>query len=99
MNAYDIAPKGHTYSNTLLRIATDQGMEGVGVLEYAAPDQAFQQSVRELIGANPLEVYEMKNGRITGRSPRFSRLLSTYQHLDGPLYDLIGKLTAKPAWQ
>src|SRR6266542_4317689 len=86
MNSYDAAPKGHTYSNTLIRIATDQKIEGVGVLEYAPPDEAFQRSVRELVGANPLEVYEIKEGRITGRSPRFAPLLSKYQHLDGPLF-------------
>ncbi len=26
-------------------------------------------------------------------------MLSRYQHLDGPLYDLIGKLTDHPCWQ
>ena len=37
MNSYDTAPKGHTYTNTLVRIATDQGVEGVGVMAYALP--------------------------------------------------------------
>ena len=99
MNSYDRAPKGHTYTNTLVRIGTDQGIEGVGVMEYAAPNDTFKQSVRALIGANPLEVYEMQQGRIEKRSPRFSDLLSNFPHLDGPLFDLIGKLTGKPAWQ
>lgn len=32
MNSYDQAPKGHTYTNTLVRLETDQGIEGVGVM-------------------------------------------------------------------
>ena len=39
MNAYDKAPKGHTYSNTLVRVQTDQGVEGIGVMGYPVPDR------------------------------------------------------------
>lgn len=99
MNSYDKVPKGHTYSGTLVRIFTDQGVEGIGTMGYPVPDAAFLQSARKLVGANPLELYEMKNGRITGRNPGFEDPLKKYRHLDGPLYDLIGKLTGKPAWQ
>ncbi len=99
MNSYDKVPKGHTYSNTLVRIQTDQGVEGVGVMGYTAPDQQFHQALKTLIGADPLSLYEMKNGLITGRSSAFSTVLCSYRHLDGPLFDLIGKLTSKPAWQ
>jgi len=99
MNSYDTRPKGHTYGNTLVRIATDQGVEGVGVMEYAAPNEAFLGAVQALVGADPLAVYSMEDGRITGRSPAFAPLLARYQHLDGPLFDLVGKLTARPCWQ
>jgi L-alanine-DL-glutamate epimerase-like enolase superfamily enzyme len=99
MNSYDIAPKGHSYGNTLVRIATDQGVEGIGVMGYAAPDDDFKRSVRLLIGANPLEVYTIDGGRITGRNTRFEPLLTSYPHLDGPLYDLIGRLLSRPAWR
>jgi D-galactarolactone cycloisomerase len=99
MNSYDRAPKGHTYTNTLVRMTTDQGVEGVGVMEYASPDDAFRAAVRRLIGVNPLQIYEMKDGRITGRSEEFRQLLARYPHLDGPLFDLIGKLTNRPAWR
>ena len=91
MNSYDTAPKGHTYTNTLVRLFTDQGVEGTGVMEYAAPDAAFEQAVRGLLGANPLEIYEPDS--------RFQPLLKRYPHLDGPLHDLVGKLTGKPCWQ
>lgn len=99
MNSYDTAPKGHTYPNTLVRIGTDQGVEGVGVMGYTNPNPAFLESVRKLIGANPLEVYEMSGNRITGRSEAYADVLSRYRHLDGPLFDLIGKLTGQPAWK
>jgi L-alanine-DL-glutamate epimerase-like enolase superfamily enzyme len=99
MNSYDKAPKGHTYTNTLVRIATDQGVEGIGVMEYAEPDDQFRSAIRSLVGANPLEIYSMSKGCITGRSQAHRKLLAAYPHLDGPLFDLIGKLTEKPAWQ
>jgi len=99
MNSYDTAPKGHTYSNTLVRIRTGDGAEGVGVMGYTAPDAAFLQALRTLIGADTLRLYDMKEGRITGRAPEYAAVLKAYRHLDGPLFDLIGKLTRKPAWQ
>lgn len=98
MNSYDAAPKGHTYTNTLVRIATGEGAEGVGVMEYRTPDGAFLKAARTLVGADPLALYEMKGGRIAGRNPAFP-VLRQYRHLDGPLFDLIGKLTSKPAYQ
>jgi L-alanine-DL-glutamate epimerase-like enolase superfamily enzyme len=99
MNSYDKAPKGHTYPQTLVRIATDQGIEGVGVMGYAAANAEFHQSLKGLIGADPLELYEMKDGCIAGRSPRFADILGRYRFLDGALMDLIGKLSGKPVWQ
>jgi L-alanine-DL-glutamate epimerase-like enolase superfamily enzyme len=99
MNSYDKAPKGHTYPQTMVRIATDQGIEGVGVMGYAAPNAELHQSLKRLIGANPLELYEMKDGRIVGRSPGFADILGRYRFLDGALMDLIGKLSGKPVWQ
>src|SRR5512141_1887685 len=32
MNSYDTAPKGHTYSGTLMRVCTDQGVDVAGAL-------------------------------------------------------------------
>jgi hypothetical protein len=54
MNSYDPAPKGQTLTNTLVRIRTGDGAEGVGEIGYTAPDTAFQQALRTLIGADPL---------------------------------------------
>jgi D-galactarolactone cycloisomerase len=99
MNSYDKVPKGHTYPQTLVRIATDQGVEGVGVMGYAAANPEFHQALKNLIGADPLDVYEMKGERIVGRSPKFAELLGRYRFLDGALMDLIGKLNGKPVWQ
>jgi L-alanine-DL-glutamate epimerase-like enolase superfamily enzyme len=54
--------------------------------------------LKGLIGANPLDIYEMDGGRITGRAGNYAALLKTYRHLDGPLYDLVGKLNDRPVW-
>ncbi len=99
MNAYDKVPKGHTYTNVMLRIATNQGVEGVGVMAYSNPDAEYLAALRTLIGANPMDVYQLSAGRITGRAPAYAAVLKKYRHLDGPFLDLIGKLTGKPAWQ
>ena len=99
MNSYDTAPKGHTYENTLVRVQTDSGLEGVGVMGYATPDPAFTKALRQVIGADPLKLYQIRDGRIVGRSADFASLLTSYNHLDGPLFDLIGKLVGKPCWQ
>jgi D-galactarolactone cycloisomerase len=99
MNAYDVRPKGHTYENTLVRVQTTAGVEGVGVMEYEALDDAFAKAVQQLIGADPLALYETQDGRIVARSREFAALLTRYRHLDGPLFDLIGKLTGRPCWR
>ena len=91
-------PAGLTYTNVLIRIATDQGVEGLGVMAGRA-DAAYQAAVRSLIGANPLELYEL-NGKLVGnRLPRHAAVLTQYPHLDGPLLDLIGKLQGLPCWK
>jgi D-galactarolactone cycloisomerase len=99
MNAYDKAPKGHTYLNTVLRVKTNSGVEGAGVMGYPLPDAEFLAALKTLIGADPLELYPMESGRIVGRNPRYAETLKRYRFLDGPLFDLVGKLTGKAAWQ
>src|SRR5262249_29995865 len=79
MNAYDKAPKGHTYDNTLIRIGTNQNIEGVGVMAYRASDKEFIGAIRKLIGADPVEIYEIRGGRITGQAPAFAELLNRYR--------------------
>lgn len=99
MNSYDTAPKGHTYTCVLARIETDQGVEGVSVASGGALRESSQAALRELIGANPLELYDMPAGRVAGRAPAHARLLRSQPWLDGPLLDLVGKLTGKPVWR
>ncbi len=98
MNAYDQVPKGHTYEHSLIRIKTADGVEGIGAGLYAPVTAAVLEEMRPLLGADPLDVYHLEGGRIVGRSPRFDALLRKHCYLDGPLFDLIGKLTGKPAW-
>lgn len=99
MNSYDNEPKGTRYTNTLLRISTDAGVEGVGVMGYTRPNAAFLSDIHSLIGVSPEALYEFRDERIAGRSPAYADLLVKYKHLDGPLCDLIGKLRGVPCWQ
>ncbi len=92
-------PNGHTYTNTLVRIETNQGVVGIGVMAYRRPDEAFQQAARGLIGLDPFSLYEMKDARIVGRATAHAALLESYKHLDGPLFDLIGKIQGVPCWR
>lgn len=98
MNAYDERPKGETYGTTLIRIATDSGIEGVGVMDYSAPDDAYRSAIRNLIGVDPLAVFTMERGIVARPAPGFAALLGRYPHLDGPLLDLTGQLTRRPLW-
>ena len=99
MNAYDKTPKGYTYEHTLFRMETDQGVEGIGAGTYTnMATREYAALLQPLIGADPFDLYRMESGRITGRAPAFDALLSKNRHLDAPLYDIIGKLTGKPAW-
>lgn len=99
MNSYDRAPKGHTYGNWLVRLRTASGVEGIGVMGYNNPDDSFEAALRGLVGANPFDLYTWKDDRVTGRAPAHAKALRAYRHLDGPLFDLLGKLTNKPAWK
>ena len=92
-------PHGNPNVTPLLRIETDQGVEGVGVVSSGAFAPAVHAAMRKLIGANPLELYETSAGCITGRAPAYDALLHKYMWLDGPLFDLIGKLEGKPCWK
>lgn len=98
MNAYDKAPKGATYTHPLLRIETDQGVEGIGAGTYRMNLDDYVAELQRLIGKNPLELYEMTGGKVVRPSQWFAGLHAKAQYLDGPLLDLIGKLTSKPVW-
>ena len=98
MNAYDKAPKGGTYTHPLLRIETDQGVEGIGAGTYRMNLDDYATELQPLIGKNPLELYEMTGGKVIRPSQGFAGLHAKAQYLDGPLLDLIGKLTNKPVW-
>ena len=98
MNAYDTAAKGNTYAHPLIRIETNQGVEGIGAGTYRMKLDDYVPELQPLVGRNPLELYEMAGGKIVRPSQWFAGLHAGAQYLDGPLFDLIGKLTSKPAW-
>jgi hypothetical protein len=90
MNAYDKAPKGPTYQHVLIRLETNRGIEGIGAGTYDLNLDHYLAPLQFLIGKNPLELYEMADGRITGVAAPFKDLQHKSQYLDGPLFDLIG---------
>jgi D-galactarolactone cycloisomerase len=98
MNAYDQAPKGRTYTHPLIRIETDAGIEGIGAGTYQMNLDSYVTDLKPLIGRNPLDLYEVAGGKVVRPSAWFAGLHDKAQYLDGPLFDLIGKLTNKPAW-
>ena len=98
MNAYDTAPKGNTYTHPLIRIETDQGIDGIGAGTYRMKLDDYVAELQPLIGRNPLDLYEMNAGKVIRPSQWFAPLHGKAQYLDGPLLDLIGKLTNKPVW-
>ncbi|MDQ6707665.1 MAG: hypothetical protein M3Z85_17015 [Acidobacteriota bacterium] len=98
MNAYDQAAKGRTYQHVLIRIETRQGVEGIGAGTYVLDLNFYAEALRYLIGKDPLSLYEMDGGRIVRAAPSFFEFQRKHQYLDGPLFDLIGKMTGKPAW-
>lgn len=91
-------PAGITFTNLLIRIATDEGAEGIGV-GAGRNDPEYQRSLRSLIGANPLEIYDMEEGSVGNRVPPHAATLIKYPHLDGAFLDLIGKLKGVPCWK
>lgn len=99
MNAYDIAPKGHTYEHPLIRIETDQDVEGICPGTYQEITTADASTLQSLIGVNPFELYFMEGGRIVGRNPKWAPLLKRNRYLDGAFYDILSKLSNRPAWQ
>src|SRR5689334_20449501 len=51
MNSHSTRPGGVSYTNTLVRIGTDQGVEGLGVMDYSKPDPVVLQAAKTLVGA------------------------------------------------
>ncbi len=91
-------PAGITYTNILLRIVTDEGPEGIGV-GAGRNDPEYQRALRSFIGANPLELYQIKDGIVGDRLRPYAATLSKYPHLDAAFLDLIGKIKGTPCWK
>jgi L-alanine-DL-glutamate epimerase-like enolase superfamily enzyme len=86
MNSYDRAPKGDTYQTHLLRIFTDQGVQGTGTLDYSTPDAAMLEALRGLVAVDAAEAL---------RHP----LVSRHRFLDSALFDLAGQIEGKPCYE
>jgi len=86
-NAY--APyRGYEVSEPLVRLRTNQGLEGIG--------WNHQDVAQELIGLNPLELFDWEGERISGPRPEYRELLYRLRGTDIALLDLIGNIQGKP---
>jgi D-galactarolactone cycloisomerase len=99
MNSSMQAAMGETYTNHLIRIFTDQGVAGTGVLYYRPPDEGLYAALKKLIGTNPLELYEMEGRRIRAMRPDLKAGIGSYRFVESALWDLIGQLTKTPCYE
>ncbi|MBI3667248.1 MAG: hypothetical protein HY236_13660, partial [Acidobacteria bacterium] len=99
MNSYDPGPKGDTYTTHLLRVFTNQGVSGTGTLDYSRPDQPMLRTLRGLIGADPMAIYQFEDQRIRGVQARYAKVLSRCRFLDSALFDLAGQLLHIPCYE
>ena len=90
-------------TNTLVRIGTDQGLEGIGgVSNYTShgfdryTGEALRHMVPELIGADPLQREQIWQGLWPRVFPLPPQALAA---IDIALWDLYGKREGKPIWQ
>lgn len=99
MNAYDDAPKGKAGTIRLVRLTLSNGTTGVGVEGYSSIDDETVAGVKKnMIGANPLDVYEWSGDRIRGLAPAHRAFIQDprYAWFETPLLDAVGKLKEKP---
>ena len=90
-------------TNTLVRIYTDDGVEGVGgVSNYTSYDfdrytaETARHFIPALIGKDPLEREQVWNSLWTRVFPLAPGALAA---IDIALWDLLGKTVARPVWQ
>jgi L-alanine-DL-glutamate epimerase-like enolase superfamily enzyme len=90
-NAY-AGYRGYERVESVLRIQTDQGLEGIG--HSAVP----AEMLRELLGRDPFELFAWTaDGRIAGRAEEHASRLQRLGGVDVALLDLLGKALQRPS--
>ncbi len=89
-NAY--APyRGHEVRERIVRIQTDQGIEGIG------PCACKPEVLRKLPGLDPFALFEWDGDVIRGPAPAHRELLDQLLGADAALADILGKVLKRPA--
>lgn len=85
--------RGYDVSETILRIRTANGQEGVARAATSNP-----ALLRRLIGLDAVDLFRWSGDRITGPAPEHAALLAELGGTDVALVDLIGRAMKKPAY-
>jgi D-galactarolactone cycloisomerase len=89
-NAY-AAYRGYDVSEPILRLQTQQGMEGISRMSGST------EALRQLLGLDPFKVFEWRDDRIVGPAEAHRELLQKLAGVDIALLDLLGKALQRPS--
>jgi L-alanine-DL-glutamate epimerase-like enolase superfamily enzyme len=76
----------------LLRIQTNQGIEGVS----NAGGRARRETLQKLIGLNPFDLFAWKDDYYAGPSDKHRGLVDSLGGIDLAIFDILGKATDRP---
>jgi L-alanine-DL-glutamate epimerase-like enolase superfamily enzyme len=91
-NAY-AAYRGYLVREPLVRVLTNQGIEGV-TRSFNAADRT--DVLRQLIGLNPFDLFQWRDDRYAGPAEAHRTLVESLGSFDIALFDLMGKATRRP---
>ena len=69
----------------LVRVSTDEGIEGIGIIRRF-PEEQLRQQAKEMVGQDPLVFFRPETG-------------VTVKEFEFPLWDLLGKILGQPVWK
>jgi D-galactarolactone cycloisomerase len=87
------AYRGYEVHEPLIRIQTDQGIEGV--TRVLNPEQR-EEVLTRLIGLDPFDLFEWIDDRYAGPAEEHDELVRSLHGIDMALFDLMGKATGRP---
>lgn len=86
--------RGYEVSEKILRIQTEQGLEGVTEL-YANPEKR-KQALSRLIGKDPFSFFHWKDERVVGIRGEYRDFVDELYGADIALFDLMAKAMRRP---
>lgn len=84
--------RGYDCNEPLLRIQTNQGIEGIS----NAGRRARRDTLRTLIGLNPFELFAWEDDCYAGPSEKHRGLVGALGGIDLAVFDILGKATGRP---